>query len=359
MKVLMTADTVGGVWVYAMELAGALKEEGVSVCLATMGGPMTAMQRRQVEALGLDVRESGYKLEWMDDPWSDVAEAGEWLLELERQVQPDVVHLNGYVHGSLAWRAPKLLVAHSCVVSWWRAVHGEDPPRTWNVYRERVRAGLLAADMVLAPTWAMLEAIEECYGSLPRMGRVANGRDPRRFVPGRKEAFAMAAGRWWDEAKNIRAVQSVADRVDWPMYVAGEGGLPATGGAAWPSLRPLGLLSEEAMADWLSRASVFVHPAKYEPFGLVVLEAAMSGCALVLGDIPSLREQWDEAALFVPPSDHDALQAAVVKLTTDDRLRRELARHACQRAMPLTPGRMATEYHRTYRLLAGHEAVAG
>ncbi len=31
-------------------------------------------------------------------------------------------------------------------------------------------------------------------------------------------------------------------------------------------------------------------PARYEPFGLSVLEAALSGCALVLGDIPSLRE---------------------------------------------------------------------
>ena len=33
----------------------------------------------------------------------------------------------------------------------------------------------------------------------------------------------------------------------------------------------------------LSAASVYVLPAKYEPFGLSVLEAALSGCALVLG----------------------------------------------------------------------------
>ena len=34
-------------------------------------------------------------------------------------------------------------------------------------------------------------------------------------------------------------------------------------------------------------------PARYEPFGLSILEAALSGCALVLGDLPSLRELWD------------------------------------------------------------------
>ena len=36
MRVLMTADTVGGVWTYALELAGALAPLGVDITLATM-----------------------------------------------------------------------------------------------------------------------------------------------------------------------------------------------------------------------------------------------------------------------------------------------------------------------------------
>src|SRR5690606_5715635 len=119
---------------------------------------------------------------------------------------------------------------------------------------------------------------------------------------------------------------------------------------------PLGSLSPEAMADWLGQASVFVHPARYEPFGLSVLEAGLSGCALVLGDVPSLRELWNEVALFVPPDDHEALHAAVERLIADEPLRRDLARRTCQRAMEFTPHRMAEGYHRTYRHLLGRTA---
>ena len=55
---------------------------------------------------GLTVCESPFKLEWMEDPWSDVARAGDWLLGLEEAIQPDVVHLNSYVHGALSWHSP-------------------------------------------------------------------------------------------------------------------------------------------------------------------------------------------------------------------------------------------------------------
>ena len=65
------------------------------------------------------------------------------------------------------------------------------------------------------------------------------------------------------------------------------------------------------MAAWLARAAVFALPARYEPFGLLPLEAALSGCALVLGDIESLREVWGDAADYVDPDDADALARTI------------------------------------------------
>ena len=86
LRVLMTADTVGGVWTYALELARALAGEGAVVSLATMGARLTRAQRAEARAVpGLDVHESAYRLEWMDDPWTDVAQAGDWLLSLEER----------------------------------------------------------------------------------------------------------------------------------------------------------------------------------------------------------------------------------------------------------------------------------
>ena len=45
MKLLMTADAVGGVWSYSLELARALAPHGVEIVLATMGPPPTGAQR--------------------------------------------------------------------------------------------------------------------------------------------------------------------------------------------------------------------------------------------------------------------------------------------------------------------------
>ncbi len=97
-------------------------------------GPLPSDEQR-LEARripGLDLIESSYALEWMENPWSDVDAAGDWLLGLADRLRPDIVHLNGYAHGALRWNAPSVVVAHSCVVSWWNAVHRCDPPANWS-----------------------------------------------------------------------------------------------------------------------------------------------------------------------------------------------------------------------------------
>ena len=145
MKILMTADTVGGIWTYAMELARSLARADVQIALATMGEPLNSEQRQQISELPHTILfESEFKLEWMDNPWPEVQSAGEWLLQIERDVRPDVIHLNGYAHGALPWRAPAVVVGHSCVLSWWNAVKGEAAPPAWNHYHDAVERGLAA-----------------------------------------------------------------------------------------------------------------------------------------------------------------------------------------------------------------------
>ena len=77
------------------------------------------------------------------------------------------------------------------------------------------------------------------------------------------------------------------------------------GGEAMPFARLvlLGSLPRDRMAEHYARASAFISIARYEPFGLAVLEAARARCALVLSDIASFRELWDGAALFVGVDD--------------------------------------------------------
>jgi glycosyltransferase involved in cell wall biosynthesis len=287
----------------------------------------------------------------MDDPWADVERAGEWLLGLAAATRPEVIHLSEPVFASLPWRSPVLAVGHSCVLSWYEAVRGTPAPASWSRYREAMTDGFDAADAVAAPSHAMLRALERHYGV--RHGTVvANGRDPARYRPGPKVERVLTAGRLWDPAKNVALLAAVAAALPWPVEAAGETRSPDGISAPDPgALRLLGPLDETAMARRLSRASIYALPARYEPFGLSVLEAALAGCALVLGDIPSLRELWEGAAVFVPPEDPEALRAGLEKLMFDPGSRQALALRARRRALQFSPAQMALGYLDLYRQL--------
>jgi glycogen synthase len=351
-RVLMTADGVGGVWQYATDLSTVLASRGVDVLLAVMGPALTADQHAEAATHGVQVVEGAYRLEWMNDPWQDVAAAGAWLLALEREFKPDVVHLNGYCHAALPWRSPVIVVAHSCVRSWWRAVHRHAAPPSWARYTRAVARGLHAARLVVTPTAAMLDALREEYGALGAASVIPNGRvcvNAHAPAPAAKSDLVFAAGRLWDAAKNIQALCDVAPRLEWPVFVAGDSG--AAGNSPQKTsdaAHHLGRLPTKAVACWYARAAIYALPARYEPFGLSVLEAAAAGCALVLGDIRSLRENWADAALFVPPDDRGALAAAITGLIEKPARRAELARRAASRARQFTVARMAARYTEAY-----------
>jgi glycosyltransferase involved in cell wall biosynthesis len=375
MKVLMSTDTVGGVLTHTAELAAALEAAGDEVVVATMG---PQLRRAQREALPARVHASGFRLEWMEDPWEDVAAGGEWLLGLCEEERPDVVHLCSYAHGALPFGMPKVLVAHSCVLSWWRAVHGAEAPAEWNRYRKEMAAGLGAADAVVAPTRAMLAEIERDHRLRPGAAQVIhNGsatprwpsQDPspselhQLFHPADRKVdavrelgpFVLGSGRFWDAAKNLTALDAAAEGLPWPVLVAGDLG----DGEAPRHAKSTGVLDRDELAALRRQASIYAAPALYEPFGLGILEAARDGCALVLGDIPSLRELWDEAAIFVDPRDAGALHEVLEALVAAPLLRRELARHARSRAAGYSVERAAFAYRRLYRrLLEGKRAPA-
>ena len=346
-RILMTADTIGGVWTYAMELMRALPQ--IDFALATMGAPITAGQRAEAETLPNVMLFPGTcALEWMDEPWDEVDRAGEWLLEIARSFRPDIVHLNGYAHAVLDWAAPVIVVAHSCVLSWWSAVKKTDAPPIYGEYRKRVAAGLNAADLVIAPTAAMLESLGTNYGFVGSGRVIPNSRHPRFFSPRDKRNAIFAAGRLWDEAKNLAALEAVAPQVQWPIEAAGDATHPNGGQLQFNNVRSLGIVPQAQLVDRLATSAIYALPARYEPFGLSVLEAAFSGCALVLGDIPTLREVWGDAALFVAPDDHAALAATLNSLINDETRRSDFAARARRRAADFSPQRMANNYLTAY-----------
>lgn len=125
-----------------------------------------------------------------------------------------------------------------------------------------------------------------------------------------------------------------------------------------PEIEWAGILDARRLRRLLAQASVYAAPSRYEPFGLAPLEAALSGCALVLSEIDTFRELWDGCAAFFPPGDTEALSDAVLELLGDGERRRSLAEAARERAVKrFSPARMAAAYEALYREVAEHSSL--
>ncbi|WP_146604591.1 glycosyltransferase family 4 protein [Rhodoplanes roseus] len=368
LRVLMTADAVGGVWTYATTLARALAERGHEIVLVTLGPAPTPAQRAALTGVaGVRLLVTDLALEWMDPEGRDLSRARDMLAGVADDIAPDIVHLGGYREATIPFAAPVLVVAHSCVRSWWRACRGAEPdePR-WTTYMDNVAAGLATATAWAAPTLAFRDTIAALYAP-PSVGIVVpNGIDTQALAPARapvpRRPVVLAAGRLWDEAKGLDTLLAAAPKIPWPVRLAGEAAAPDGRPAVSTSdtVTTLGPLDRPALLDEMRRSEVVVAPALYEPFGLGIAEAAASGAALVLSDLPSLRELWDGAALFVEPRDAAALATAVRGLCEDPARRTALQRAARDRAGRYTVAAMATRVEGLYDVLvagAGRGAV--
>jgi glycosyltransferase involved in cell wall biosynthesis len=293
------------------------------------------------------VVETDLALEWQDPDGTDVAHARDVLLTLAQELKTDLVHLNGFREATYDWPMPVVVTAHSCVNSWALACNDTawlSEPR-WRRYTDYVTASLDQADAWVAPTRAFRNVIGSLYRPRTPGNVIWNG-SATAGDRADKAPFILAAGRMWDAAKNLAALSAAANKVDWPIVVAG-----AASDRATTSTRQLALMGELSHAELdkqMRRAAIFVSPAWYEPFGLSVLEAANAGCALVLSDIPTFRELWDDCASFVDRNDAGQLQALLNELCRDTPKREKLQQAATTRARRHTIDRMADGYAQLY-----------
>jgi glycogen(starch) synthase len=359
MRLLITADTVGGVWTYARELVTGLLRRGHQITLVSFGAIPSAQQTRWMEGLQhLDFRPTGYRLEWMQEAEQDVTASMTFLQSVIAEVKPDVLHFNQFCYGAIPTDIPKVVVAHSDVVSWWVEVHGEQPPNSaWmRWYRQVVSDGLAAATAAVAPSQWMLENVSRYFAPAQRCLVIYNGRSPELFDPDiAKEDAVLSVGRLWDAGKQISLLLDAG--IELPVWVAGDSG---DDDLRWrhAAVRFYRLLGEAEMRDLFARASIYAAVSRYEPFGLALVEAALSNCAVAANDIPTFREIWGDSVVYFRRNDASALKAAILRLQSDDHLRREYAGRACEHARNfLNADHMVQQYINLYEQLTAKPAA--
>lgn len=349
MRILITTDTIGGVWTWARELTKGLLNAGCAVALASFGRIPNSAQldwvAEQVACWGSRFRfaASDAPLEWMQDNCHAMSEGEPVLRRLAREFRADALISSQFCFGALDCDLPRVVVAHSDVMSWARACGKDLPDSEWLLrYRSLVAEGLRGAEAVVAPTHWMLDALAIGF-ELPAQTRIIpNGRTlPPAEFHGERRMQAVTAGRLWDEGKNLKLLAAIDPPM--PLLVAGEVEHESSRSSGlYGKAVLLGPLDEEEMLAFLRQSSIYVCTSQYEPFGLAPLEAGLCGCAVLANDIPPLREVWGDAALFF--TDAESLSSLLAALCADWRLLDYARSRASRRAQELTAKRMTEDY---------------
>jgi glycosyltransferase involved in cell wall biosynthesis len=259
---------------------------------------------------------------------------------------------------------PRVVVAHGDLITWWVAVHGQEPKaaRWLSRYREVVSRGLTSANVVVAPSGCMLDSLRDHYASPRREQVIYNGRNPIFFNPYvSKEDSVLSVGRLLDAGRQVHLLT----QHQYPFSVC----IVGTDHPVQTSRIPIradvkvatdkqcvslkGPQTEAQLRTLYSKAAVYAATARYEPFGMEPLEAALSRCAIVANDIPSFREIWGDDAVYFRTNDGDSLAAAIRELGEDREKCRAYANRAYHRARErYNHKRMIDEYLQLYRGLS-------
>ncbi len=349
-RVMITLDAVGGVWRYALDVARGLEGHGVDCLLVGFGPEPDAAQR--AECAGREIVWTGEPLDWTVLDAAALLPGTERLRTLAAAWNADLLHLNLPSQAAgLHTGRPVVVASHSCVPTWWQAVQGTGLPASLAWQFRRNQDGFRRADAVLVPSESHAAALRRVYDVLPPLRVVYNATTVQPASHCMKDPKILAAGRWWDAGKNGKVLDAAAAASPWPVSIAGPLCSPDGQIAAFHNARTLGNVPHGEVLGMMRRAAIFAAPSRYEPFGLAVAEAAVSGAALVLSDIPTFRELWDGAALFVGVDDSTGWAQAFTTLAADPALRKRLALAAGSRARRYSLPRQAALLHDVYASL--------
>lgn len=360
-RILITVDPWSPAWSYHATLARALAKRGNDVRVAVFGAEPTSDRRAEIEADGVRIVQVP-----LQGPSTDpgfIGAAREALETIVEEWKPAVVQIDRCAFGDLDLSVPKVLTVAA--------------DRTVRISRGRgpARKGLLGADAVVSPTRVLADEIARRFeyrrniaviqpgvemGDAPvnvsvtkkaRRGFTFYGRTDEKASG--FDLFLEAGKRLQAEiAERARAQAAEEGEEDAPavrgprMVIGGEGNRPPLPGA----FEDLGWLDSDERIEAFEKARVAVLPARDDPFGIYAAEAALSGCALLLSDIPAHHEQWHGAAVLVKADDADALAEEMRSLLTDGKKREEVARLCRARALSgFGADRMVEDHLDVYR----------
>jgi glycosyltransferase involved in cell wall biosynthesis len=227
-------------------------------------------------------------------------------------------------------------------------------------FRERfarlARAAAAGADLIVTVSAFTASQVEH-YLKVPatRIRVIHHGVIPRPIPDLPREKVVLCVGaiqKRKNQALLMRAFRALPE--DWVLVLAGSHGYAAKMAldGANERIQITGYLTEEELAGWYARASIFAFPSLDEGFGMPVLEAMAAGIPVIAGNRSALPEVSGDAAEMVDPESEEQLAEALCRLAGDEGRRRELIARGFDRARQFTWESAVEKTWAVYRELA-------
>ena len=270
-------------------------------------------------------------------------------------VERPAVLLNTLPEGILRGHLPQVTVVHDLIP----LAFPRDYPHQQFYFRRLVPAILRESHTVIAVSEATRHEAISAYGLRPeRVRTIPNGYDTAEFVPIGPATddggvpYVLFVGNVLPH-KNlprlIEAIGRVGRRCPVRLVIAGSGApwrlaelrrLADNGGSR---LDVMPYMSQPALAALYRGARLVAMPSLLEGFGLPALEAIACGTPVVVGNTSAMPEVVGTAGLLVDPEDTSAIADAILRLLTQDSLRKELAARGLARAAAFSWERTARQ----------------
>jgi glycogen(starch) synthase len=269
--------------------------------------------------------------------------------------RPDVVHGHDWVVAdasrALSERYGVSLVAtvHATETGLYQG-HVDQPFSRW---RHSVEVDLVtrASRTIVCSSGMRDEVVHGLAADADRVVVVPNGVDPAAWAtpPDLRattraglglsdEPLLVLVGRLEHEkgAQDAVAALALLPRVDIHLVLVGDGARRddlrtlADDLGVGDRVHLLGRVADDRVAAIVAAADVALVPSRYEPFGLVALEAMAAGTPVVASTTGGLTDVVvdHETGLAVPPAQPDLLAGAVSQLLADHHLRERLVEQA-------------------------------
>ncbi len=172
-------------------------------------------------------------------------------------------------------------------------------------FARQARDAAAAADLIVTVSAFTASQVEQ-YLKVPadRIRVIHHGVIPRPIPDLAREKVVLCVGaiqKRKNQALLMRAFRAMPE--DWTLVLAGSQGYAAQVALDGASDRIVitGYLTEEELARWYARASIFAFPSLDEGFGMPILEAMAAGVPVIAGNRSALPEVAGDAAELVDP----------------------------------------------------------